>query len=279
MIFEGIYSRFKPGISPATDNKEDDLWFIFYRSKLLIRLEGDDIDMLCYDDIGSLDLNIKHSNYIGTLDGRNCYCGELLQDIQNIKGMEFKELRALISVLDRDTSALIGRAFQIVEWDRTNQYCGRCGSRVVAKQDERAKLCPECGYLSYPRISPAIIVAVVKDDSILLAHNSNFKSGVYSIIAGFVEPGETFEECVAREVKEEVGIGIKNIKYFGSQPWPFPHSVMVGFTAEYACGEIKPDGVEISDAAWFNKKNLPKIPSGGSIARRLIDWFVDNHNR
>jgi NAD+ diphosphatase len=142
-------------------------------------------------------------------------------------------------------------------------------------EGERAKVCPKCGYLAYPRIAPAIIVAILNGDKILLAHNRNFRNNIYSLIAGYVEPGETFEQCVAREVGEEVGIRVKNIKYFGSQPWPFPYSIMVAFTAEYDGGEITPDGFEIVDAGWYSHDNLPFIPAKGSVARKLIDLYIE----
>jgi NAD+ diphosphatase len=138
------------------------------------------------------------------------------------------------------------------------------------------KLCPKCGLLSFPRLSPAIIVAVVHGSKILLARANHFADGFYSVLAGFVEPGETLEECVRREVQEEVGLQVKNIRYFGSQPWPFPHSLMIGFTAEFAGGHITIDGAEIADAAWFSPADLPRIPGEISIARRLIDWFLED---
>jgi NAD+ diphosphatase len=129
----------------------------------------------------------------------------------------------------------------------------------------------------YPRISPAIIVAVTRDDEILLAHNNNFKQNRYSVIAGFVEPGETFEDCVKREVMEEVNVKVKNIKYFSSQPWPFPDSLMIAFTAEYDEGEIRPDGIEIGDAGWYKRDNLPEVPTNTSVAGRLIQWFLNQN--
>jgi NAD+ diphosphatase len=139
--------------------------------------------------------------------------------------------------------------------------------------DEKAKICHQCGLLSYPRISPAVIVAVVRGDTILLAHNHRFPPGLFSVIAGFVEPAETLTECVRRETKEEVGIEVRNIRYFGSQSWPFPHSLMVAFTADYARGEITVGENEIGEADWFHAKNLPRIPDRSSISRKLIDWF------
>jgi NAD+ diphosphatase len=144
-------------------------------------------------------------------------------------------------------------------------------------EQERARSCPACGNVVYPRISPAIIIAVVKGEELLLAHNKNFRGGWYSVVAGFVEPGETIEDCAEREIFEEVGIKIKNIQYFASQPWPFPDSLMIGLTAEYESGELRPDGAEIDDAGFFRADALPETPGKTSVAGKLIGWFVDNH--
>jgi NAD+ diphosphatase len=183
--------------------------------------------------------------------------------------MTFLGLRPLLGLLDEDIFSVAGRALQILHWDRSHQFCGRCGSRFEPKGDERAKTCAQCGLISYPAVSPAIIVALIKDSEILLARSPRFQADFYSVLAGFVEPGETFEQCVRREVKEEVGIDVENIRYFASQPWPFPHTLMVGFTADYAGGVIT------IDAQWFKADDLPVIPSAGTIAHLLIDWFAE----
>jgi len=162
-----------------------------------------------------------------------------------------------------------------VDWDRTHQFCGRCGAPMEAKATERAKLCPRCGLHHFPRLAPAVIVLVERGHALLLARSRHFTQGMYSVIAGFVEPGETLEEAVVREVREETGISIRDIKYFGSQPWPFPHSLMIGFTAAYESGEIVLEDSEIEDAGWFTRDNLPPLPGKISIARRLIDGFLE----
>jgi NAD+ diphosphatase len=164
-----------------------------------------------------------------------------------------------------------------VHWQATNRFCGKCGTATVDKPGECAKQCPQCGWAVYPSLSPAVIVAVVRDGALLLARESRFKEGLYSVLAGFVEPGETLEECVRREVREEVGIEVSNIRYFGSQSWPFPDSLMVAFTADYAGGEIDIDPGELIDAGWYRPGELPLVPSRASIARQLIDWFVKQH--
>jgi len=227
-------------------------------------------------DLTSLGLRPLRAQYLGTLNDLPCYSAELNPDVSAPEGTEFRGLRGLFGWLEEDLFWLAGRAVQVMRWDQTHQFCGRCGAPTEIKPDERARICPECQLVAYPRLSPAIIVAVVKGDEILLARAHRFPHGLYSVIAGFVEPGENLEECLRREVREEVGIEVKSIRYFGSQPWPFPNSLMVGFTAEYDRGEIHVDEAEISDAGWFKVGNLPRIPDKVSIARQLIDWFVDN---
>ena len=171
---------------------------------------------------------------------------------------------------------IAGRANHILNWDNNHKYCSRCGSPNRDKADERAKVCTKCGTVTYPVICPAIIVAITKGDEILLAHNKNFEDNIYSIIAGFVDAGEDLESTVKREVFEEVGIKIKNIKYYGNQTWAFPNSLMIGFFAEYESGEINVDGIEILDAAWFKKDNLPNLPKKMTIARKMIDSFIES---
>ena len=188
---------------------------------------------------------------------------------------EFINVRFLYRTTDEDLFSLAGLGRQLADWDRTFRFCGRCGTRTENLPEERAKLCPFCGHISYPRISPAVICSVKKGNEILLARGVRFTQKVYSVLAGFVEPGETLEETVSREIMEETGISVKDIKYFGNQPWPFSSSMMIAFTAEYESGEIKIDEKEILDAAWYSQDNLPMLPSPYSIARRLIKDFVE----
>jgi NAD+ diphosphatase len=176
----------------------------------------------------------------------------------------------------REDIGRLFRAYHVMQWRRESVYCGACGGRNIDAPDELARLCPACGRREYPRISPAVIVLVVNDrDEILLAHNKKFPDGVYSLIAGFNEAGENLETTVEREVREEAGIEIGGILYEASQPWPFPNSLMTGFSARHVRGEIHPDGEEIEDARWFRRAALPKLPGPGSVARRLIDWWLE----
>ncbi|MDR0668990.1 MAG: NAD(+) diphosphatase [Treponema sp.] len=170
------------------------------------------------------------------------------------------------------------RAYHVAQWRRESAYCGSCGTKNTEAPDELARLCPGCGRREYPRISPAVITIIINDNGdALLAHNRKFADGVYSLIAGFNEAGESLEATVSREIQEEVGLEVKDIRYIASQPWPFPNSLMLGFSARYAAGNIRPDGQEIVDARWFKPGALPKLPGSGSVSRYLINrWLAGN---
>ena len=213
--------------------------------------------------------------YLGRLGGTQCWAAELAEGAQAPAGTAWTGLRALYTVLDDTHFALAGRALQLVAWDRTHQYCGRCGTPTALKPDERARVCPACKLTAYPRLAPAIMALVHRRNQdrneLLLGRSPHFPSGMYSALAGFVEPGESLEQCLEREVREEVGVRVQRIRYFASQPWPFPHSLMIAFVAEWRDGEIAPQASEIEEAKWFDVLQLPKLPSRISIARRLID--------
>ncbi len=216
------------------------------------------------------------AHFLGTLDGVDCYAACLPPDFSAPEGMKVVPARSLYNRLDETRFAIAGRALSIAEWDLTHRFCGRCGTPTELVPGERARRCPVDKTPFYPRISPAIIVLVSRGDTMLLARNASFPEPFFSTLAGFVDPGESLEECVAREVKEEAGIDVKNIRYFGSQPWPFGRSLMIGFTAEYAGGDITVDGKEIAEAHWFTADNVPpRIPPRLSIARHLIDSFLE----
>jgi NAD+ diphosphatase len=254
------------------------LWFIFQKDRMLIRVSGSSLLIPLITDSDPLLSGTVRKQYLGMMDNVHCYAADIDSRGPVIPDdMALISLRALFGKLSDDLIRVAFRAFAIMHWDRASQFCGQCGGPARLSEVERVKVCTVCGLKSYPRISPAVIVAVVKERQILLGHSNRFPQTFYSVLAGFVEPGETFEECVRREIKEEVGVDIKNIQYFSSQPWPFPDSLMVGFTAEYSGGEICVDGEEIVDAGWFTPENLPEIPGKISISRSLIDWFVEKY--
>ncbi|MFQ5605641.1 MAG: NAD(+) diphosphatase [bacterium] len=270
-----IYEKFKPGVTPPDNQTAPALWFIFKKNKLLLYQDAADLRIPNLVDLNKLPLQPLRQNYMGKFDEQCCFAVELAEKSQALPGTTFLGLRQVFGQIDDALFTLAGQAFQIVDWDRTHQFCGQCGGATVSSTTERVKNCPACGLTSYPRLAPAIIVLIYRGKQLLLSRSAHFQSGMFSVQAGFVEPGETLEEAVAREVQEEVGLTLKNIQYFGSQPWPFPNSLMIGFTAEYAGGELRINRSEIEDAAWFTADNLPKIPGTISIARQLIDHFLE----
>lgn len=250
-------------------------WFAFRGSDLLVRVEEGNARVPEGSEWEALGLAAGRVHEIGAIEGTPARAVEIPEDTKPPEGHVFQGLRKLWSLLPEDLWKLAGRAVQIVEWDRNHRYCGRCGEQTVLEESEFARRCPRCGLHHFPRVSPAVIVRIERGDEILLARSPHFAPGVYSTLAGFVEPGESMEQCVAREVFEEAGVRVKNIRYFGSQPWPFPHSLMVGFVADWESGEITPQPGEIEDAAWFTVETLPGLPSRFSIARALIDEWVE----
>jgi NAD+ diphosphatase len=271
--------KFISGIVPPNERPEPVWWFAFQESKLLVYLEPSSVSIPCLVDLAEIGLTALNQHYLGQLDNRYCYAVGLPERIPPPAGMSFEGLRQVYGRLDENLFWIAARAVQIVDWDRTHRFCGRCGTELRTKTTERAKECPRCGLLHFPHLAPAIIVLIERGRELLLARSCHFLPGMYSVLAGFVEPGESLEEAVVREVKEEVGLTIKDIRYFGSQPWPFPHSLMIGFTATYAGGEISLEDPEIEDASWFTPDNLPPIPGKISIARKLIDWFVAKQSK
>lgn len=269
-----IYDRFVPGLTKPEDGQTSSFVFAVKEMSLLVRKLGDEIEFPALDDLEQIGLDAAELEYLGALDGKHCYYTNLHGGVQIPEGMKLEGLRTLLGVFEESLTMVAGRALHLANWQRKNKFCGVCGSSTVPMPKERALSCTSCDNVIYPRISPAIIIAIVNENKLLLAHNKNFPGRRFSIIAGFMEPGETFEDCAKREAFEEVGIQIKNIRFFGSQPWPFPDSLMVGLTAEYAGGELKPDGVEIDEAGWFSCEQLPEVPGTFSIAGRLIQWFA-----
>ncbi|HEU4734230.1 MAG TPA: NAD(+) diphosphatase [Kofleriaceae bacterium] len=215
--------------------------------------------------------------FLGDLDDAPCFARLLAEGEPPPEGTDPIALRQLFGALPDDDFGVAGRALGLTAWDRDHRYCGRCGSPTERSPTERVRTCSRCGHGAYPRLSPAIIALVERDGRALLARNARFPLPFFSTLAGFVEVGESLEAAVAREIHEEAGIAITDVRYFGSQPWPFTGSLMIGFTARWASGEIVCDPREIADADWFLPDELPRIPPKLSIARELIDHFVVRH--
>ena len=267
-----------------TDQPGEGFWFVFKGDQLMVEMgppdprPTEDLRVKSRPSWARLPLRKSHNwlgtdplrtLYLGRLGGTPCYAAEVAGEPP--AGFSWQGLRTLFSVLEDAQFALAGRAVQLVDWDRSHQFCGRCGSRTEAKREERVRVCPSCKLSAYPRVAPAVMALVRRGRELLLARGPHFPAGMYSALAGFVEPGESLEQCLAREVAEEVGVQISNTRYFASQSWPFPHSMMIAFVCEWSSGEIRPQAGEIEAANWFEVLQLPKLPSKISIARRLID--------
>lgn len=191
-------------------------------------------------------------------------------------GLELRGLRGLFGAVDDATFSAAGFGAQLAHFEDTCRFCGRCATKLASKPTERAKRCPKCEREVYPHVSPCAIVLVEdrERDAVLLTRSPRFPPGMYGLVAGFLEPGETLEECAAREVREETGVAVEDVRYAGSQPWPFPSQLMVGFFATYAGGDLVVDTSELEDARWFTRDAMPQKPPPVSIARRLIDRWL-----
>jgi len=262
-----------PGIVAPQPPPEQALWFVFCSSNLLVSAAPPVVPLRAAHP-EKLGLSSTRSQYLGALAGEHCYSAEVEPGTEAPQGWTWQNLRTLFGALEEPLFALAGRALQLIDWDRTHQYCGACAAPTRARTEERSRQCPECGLTVYPRLAPAVMCLARRGTELLLARQARFPHGMYSALAGFVEPGETLEQCVEREVQEEVGVRVRGLRYFASQPWPFPHSLMIAFHAEFESGEIRVDGVEIEEAQWFDIGRLPRIPARISIARRLIDAAI-----
>lgn len=263
---------FEPGSVLPPELSADVVCFVWREDKLLVR-DGDPPTLPTLVDATRLGLTgARH--FLGRLDGVDCVAIRVAADAPEPADWKWSGLRALFLRLPDPLLAVAGRGFQIVEWDRSHQYCGRCGTRTRERAKERAKECPACGHVVFPRVSPAMMVLVTRGRELLLARANRFPNAMYSALAGFVESGESIEDCIHREVREEVGIEVAGLRYFASQSWAFPHSLMIAYTAEYAGGEMRPCDDEIADAKWFTLEALPQLPSPVSISRKLIDATI-----
>lgn len=214
---------------------------------------------------------------VGQLNGICCFGVEAAGFADLPEGFSVVETRLALANLPAGSSGAICRARELAVWRRQHRFCGACGEALTESENDSALVCPRCRTRFYPQIAPAVIVAVLRENEILLAHNRNFLPGIYGLIAGFVEAGESVEQAIVREIREETGITVGNFRYLESQSWPFPNSLMLGFSADYLEGEARPDGMELETLGWFRADALPEIPPPGSIARRIIESFVERH--
>ncbi|HSC81051.1 MAG TPA: NAD(+) diphosphatase [Chitinolyticbacter sp.] len=214
---------------------------------------------------------------IGHYRGQPVQLADWPATVELPKRISASTLRTAWGMLDEALWLIAGRASQIATFHRTHAYCGVCGTPTLADRSEAARVCPACEHRVWPRVSPAVMVLIRRGSELLLARSPHFRPGVYSAVAGFVEPGESLEACAHREVQEEVGVTIANLRWFGSQSWSFPHSLMLAFVADYVGGDIVPQAGEIEDARWFTPDAMPGLPGANSIAYRLIRSALDNN--
>ena len=252
---------------------DGDSWFFAVLNGQLLGINESGIPRpVTADEFRWLDVVTKHRLFLGRLHGVTCYAlaieGTITQEYV------VSDLRAWLGRVDSTLFYLAGRAVQLIQWRLSHTFCGKCGESAEEHSQDHAMVCRACNLVRYPQLSPSIIVLVNKGDKALLARNTNWQGGFFSTLAGFVEPGESIEQTVHREVREEVGIEVTNLRYLGSQSWPFPNSLMLGFHAEYLSGELTFLDKEISEAKWFDIDDLPNIPGGTAISRWLIDEFV-----
>lgn len=259
---------------PPSNAEKPVRWYFYYQGRLLV---SEDPGLPLLPETLSLDIpgSLQSTSlFVGYLRNQPCYAVSLDDPGDVPDGFYLEEPRRLLGQLDDLEFSMASRASQVVSWYRNHQFCSRCGNQARKTDTTMSMVCENCGYTQYPRITPCVIVLVTRGDQALLAHAARFSRGFYSCLAGFMEAGETAEQTVHREVYEETGLYLKNLSYFGSQSWPFPHALMLGFKAEHESGAIRVDGDEILDAGWWQCGDLPKIPPQGSIARALIDDWV-----
>jgi NAD+ diphosphatase len=267
---------FQPAILPPAEIEQPAWWFMFANGQLLVRSTDQGLELPLASVWPFAKWPPVRRLYLGMLQGRPCHAAEVAKAAPP-PGWTFENLRSLWTRLDESLLGIAGHGLQLIEWDRSHQFCGHCGMPTERRAGERARYCPACQWAAYPRLSPVVMVRVVQNQRILLARAPRFAPGVYSVLAGFVEAGETLEQTIHREVAEEVGVQVSNLRYFASQSWPFPHSLMIAFTADYAGGELQVDGREILEAHWFAPDEMPDLPSPMSMAWRLIQDYLAHY--
>tara|TARA_X000000368_G_scaffold324554_1_gene261626 strand:- start:2860 stop:3693 length:834 start_codon:yes stop_codon:yes gene_type:complete len=265
---ENINTSLKSSISIVLKNQE----FLTSKNSEFLIFEEDDLKWS--------EMEMVNKQFIGYLNDKPSYILEIAENSKPDKDLILTPLRNLLGRIPDSLFTVCSRSLQLSEWSKNNQFCGVCGTKMKMHETERAMFCECNNVLVYPRISPCVIVLVTKGEQLLLAHNKNFPGTFYSTLAGFIEAGESAESAIHREIYEEVKVNVKNIQYFGSQSWPFPSQLMLGFHAEYLDGEITPDGEEIDLADWFHYKDLPQVPTGNiSISGQLIESYIEKLER
>lgn len=251
------------------------LWFIFYKSDLLLQIDHDGVCHIPEGDTPPIAINCDTT--IHTIspmqDGREVRACSVDSPIEE-DGYEMCPLRQSFFKLSLPIYLKAGKCEEIVYWDKNTKYCGVCGS-PMAMHTDISKKCTVCGKVIWPSLSIAVITLVHRGDEILMVQSRNFKGNYYGLVAGFIETGESAEEAAIREIREETGIEVKNLKYARSQPWPYPSVLMIGFTAEYASGDIRLQYSELADGGWYHRDHLPTLPGEMGVARQMIEQWLE----
>lgn len=265
---------FESLVEPPEQASRDDAWFFVRMREGFVCVSEQGLPRpVTGDELRWMDIEVRSEHYLGQHRGRSIYALEAGGSVP--EGYALAGLRDWLGRVEPSVFYLAGRAQQIIDWHNEHRFCGRCGTEMEDHPTDRAKQCPSCGLINYPKLAPSIIVLITRGDQMLLARNANWPTNMFSTLAGFVEPGESIEQTVHREVLEEVGLKVGNLKYLGSQSWPFPNSLMLGFHAEYQSGEIVCVDEEIAEAHFFDVDDLPNVPPKTAISRWLIDDFID----
>ena len=267
---------FRPDNTPPAANA-DALHIVFQGGQMLSNMRSRTGCLIAREELLQGGWTEVRRQFLGFWHDQPCYVLEI-DTVDQPDPLQYQKgsLYHILGRVDEQLFALAGRASQLLDWERDHQYCGRCGNPMRVDTQERAMRCDPCRVINYPRIAPCVIVLVTRGEELLLARNANFPQPMYSTLAGFIEAGETAEQTLAREVREEVGVEVANLRYFQSQSWPFPNQLMLGFFAEHAGGEIVCDGIEIADARWFHYSDLPMIPPSSSISGQLIQHYIES---
>jgi NAD+ diphosphatase len=254
-------------------------WFVFQHDKLLLLMQDDTSNLLTASALSSIRHEFIRSHLLTQFNDVEIYCAELNPAFEVPPPFIVTPFRKALDILDNNYYSFATKAYSIINWDRNHQFCGRCGNLTEHAAAHFERKCMVCQLAFYPRISPSVIVAIQRNDELLMARSPHFPQGVFGLIAGFVEAGESVEEAIHREVKEEVGIQISNLQYITSQSWPFPDSLMLGFVANYTSGDIVINHDEIESAGWYRYDQLPGRPSTSiSIANQLIDYVINQRS-
>ncbi len=266
-------STFQRAHPPAVALPGPAYWFPFRENDLIVQESDQGLALLHTDEEGLAFLQPHSALYVGTINGVACKACEVNTTDSLPRGLRVMGLRALFGQLDDTAFSVAGYASQLLYWQRNSVYCPACGGQNGPLSESWGRTCTQCGHTGFPPVIPAVLALVYNGEHVLLAHQPGWGKR-YSILAGFVEPGESLEDCVRREVAEEVGVEITDVTYSGSQTWPFPTQLMVGFQASYLTGELRPDPQELDDAAWFHVDALPEIPAAYSLSHQLIMAWV-----